>query len=150
MKTTVTAVLLATLMAGSAMAGTAAPWGQRDGDNPQRESRHYGDRDDRRGFRDPRPGQRYDGWRNDRRSYWTQRYHAGRYVPPRGYYERRWVRGDRLPRAYFGRPYVVYSYRTYHLYDPPRGYRWVRVRNDVLLTAITTGIVLDAVYNLYY
>jgi Ni/Co efflux regulator RcnB len=44
----------------------------------------------------------------------------------------------------------VYSYRSYHLYNPPRGYHWVRVRNDVFLTAVATGIVLDAVYNLYY
>jgi Ni/Co efflux regulator RcnB len=44
----------------------------------------------------------------------------------------------------------VSGYRSYHLYDPPRGYRWVRVRNDVFLTAVATGIVLDAVYNLYY
>lgn len=147
MKITLTAVLLATFLTVSATAGAAPPQTNSHADNAQRDFRHVGDRRD---FRDPRPGQRYDDWRNDHRSYWPRRYRAERYNPPRGFYERNWRRGDRLPRVYRAQPYVVYSYRTYHLYDPPRGYRWVRVRNDVLLTAIATGVVLDAVYNLYY
>jgi len=154
MKRTITAVVLGSVLAGSAMAGSPPHWTNSGSDNSQRDShdrnRHDNDRGDRRDFRDPRPGQRNDGWRNDNRHYSQERYRAGRYVQPRGYYERRWGRGDRLPRAYFARPYIVYGYRSYHLYNPPRGYHWVRVRNDVFLTALATGIVLDAVYNLYY
>jgi len=125
------------------------------------------DRGDRKYARDPRPDARqYD--RHDRDSRWSDardrdhfrvnngrvyaqtRYRGGYYDAPRGYDRHSWGRGDRLPVAYYGRPYVVYGYRGYHLYDPPRGCGWVRVNNDVLLTALATGIVLDAVYNLYY
>jgi len=146
MKRTITAVVLASILAGSAMAGSPPPWTNPGSDNSQRDrhDRDRHDRGDRRDFRDPRPDRRDD------HRYSQRRYHASHYVAPRGYYDRRWARGDRLPRAYYGRPYVVSGYRSYHLYDPPRGYRWVRVRNDVFLTAVATGIVLDAVYNLYY
>lgn len=150
MKRTISAVVLASILAGSAMAGSPPPWTNRASDNSQRDRDERRDRGDRRDFRDPRADRRDDGWRRDDRRSWQHRYHVGRYVPPRGYNNRRWVRGERLPRAYYGRPYIVYGYRSYNLYDPPRGYRWVRVRNDVFLTAIATGILLDAVYNLYY
>ena len=150
MKRTITAVVLASLLAGSVMAGSPPYWTSSDADSRQRDRDDRDDRGDRRDFRDPRPDRRYDDWRRDDRRYWQHRYHAGRYAPPRGYYHRRWVRGERLPRAYYGRPYIVYGYRSYDLYDPPRGCRWVRVRNDVFLTALATGVVLDAVYNLYY
>ncbi len=150
MKRTITAVVLASILAGSAIAGSPPYWTNRDSDNSQRDRDDHHDRGDRRDFRDPRPDRRDDGSRRDDRRYWQHRYQGGRYVPPRGYYHRHWGHGDRLPRAYYGRQYIVYGYRSYNLYDPPRGYRWVRVRNDVFLTAIATGIVLDAVYNLYY
>ena len=38
----------------------------------------------------------------------------------------------------------------YRLYAPPYGYHWVRVGNDVLLTALATGVVLDVLYNIWY
>jgi Ni/Co efflux regulator RcnB len=61
-----------------------------------------------------------------------------------------WYRGDRLPYGWYARPYVVYDYAPYRLYAPPYGYSWVRVGNDVLLTAIATGIVLDVIYDIWY
>ncbi len=61
-----------------------------------------------------------------------------------------WYRGDRLPYGWYARPYVVYDYAPYRLYSPPYGYHWVRVGNDVLLTAIATGIVLDVLYDIWY
>ena len=58
--------------------------------------------------------------------------------------------GDRLPYGWYASPYVVYDYAPYRLYAPPYGYHWVRVGNDVILTAIATGIVLDVIYNIWY
>jgi len=91
-----------------------------------------------------------DNRRYDRRDYARYRFSFGSYHPPRGYYYRAWHRGDRLPHAYYGRSYIVYDWRPYRLYEPPYGYNWVRVGNDVVLTAIATGIVLDVLYDIWY
>lgn len=160
---------LGALLAMSAAAGAANPdsrqgWQERG--QPSRESRHRDDdrrgdwraerRDDHRDDwrRHERRDDRRDGWRDDhrfdRRDWAAQRYRGGYYPPPRGYVYHQWRRGDRLPPPYFARPYVVYDYHRYHLYAPPRGYHWVRVDSDVVLTAIATGVVLDVLYNLYY
>lgn len=79
-----------------------------------------------------------------------RRYDRGRYVHPRGYAHRAWRRGDHLPRAYYARPYVVHDYHVYHLHAPPRGYHWVRVDNDVVLAAVASGLVVQAVYGIFY
>lgn len=51
-----------------------------------------------------------------------------------------WERGHR----YTGPVYVVRDYGHYRLRPPPRGYHWVRDNdNELLLVAITTGIILD-------
>ena len=92
----------------------------------------------------------WDNRRHDRRDYAVYRYNHGRYHAPRGYYYRAWHRGDRLPSHWYGRQYVVYDWRPYRLYAPPRGYHWVRVGSDVVLTAIATGIVLDVLYDIWY
>ena len=34
-------------------------------------------------------------------------------------------------------------------YQPPRGYQYVRVNNDVVLTAIATGVVASVIYQLF-
>lgn len=78
------------------------------------------------------------------------RYHYGVYNRPVGYYQHRWAYGERLPRAYYSRPYVVYDYDDCGLRSPPVGYHWVRVNTDVVLAAITTGIILDVAYNHFY
>jgi len=44
----------------------------------------------------------------------------------------------------------VRDYRAYRLAAPPWGYQWVRVDNDVVLAAITTGLVLSVVDNLFW
>ena len=56
-----------------------------------------------------------------------------------------WSRGDRLYRDYRGSQYYVNDWRRYNLRRPPRGYRWVRVDNDYMLVAITTGIIMDII-----
>jgi Ni/Co efflux regulator RcnB len=98
---------------------------------------------------DHRYDHRFDGPRYDHR-YYPGRYRAGPYYRPYGYSARYWHRGDRLPAAYYGPRYIVDDYYSYGLRSPPRGCHWVRVNNDVVLAAITTGIVLDIAYNHFY
>ncbi len=92
----------------------------------------------------------WDNRRHDRRDYARHRYHFGHYHAPAGYYYRVWHRGDYLPRAWYGHSYIIYDWRPYRLYAPPYGYHWVRVGNDVMLTAIATGLVLDVLYDIWY
>jgi Ni/Co efflux regulator RcnB len=92
----------------------------------------------------------WDNRRHDRADHARYRYRYGAYRAPHGYYHRVWRRGDHLPRGWYGSSYVVYDWRPYRLYSPPYGYHWVRVGNDVLLTAVATGIVLDVIYDIWY
>jgi Ni/Co efflux regulator RcnB len=101
-----------------------------------------------------------DGWHDDRgrhernhdrkhdRNYRDddRRYHHG-YDRRPDYRHHKWRRGDRLPRAYYSRPYVIANYGHYHLRRPPRGCHYVRVNNDVVLAAVATGVILDVFYN---
>ncbi|MDB5472686.1 MAG: putative secreted protein [Caulobacter sp.] len=103
-------------------------------------------RDDRRDDRADRRGDRADS-RYERRA--DRRYNAGRYHAPRGYQQdRRWSRGQYLPPAYRDRGYYV-DYRAYHLAPPPRGYGYYRHGDDVILTAIATGLIASVVFNLF-
>ncbi|MDO9473432.1 MAG: RcnB family protein [Caulobacter sp.] len=106
-------------------------------------------RDDRRDVREDRRDSRYDRRddRYERRA--ERRYDGGRYYHPRGYQVRDWRRGERLPAAYRGRAYAV-DYRTYRLAAPPRGYEYRRVGNDVVLTAIATGIITSVLFGMFY
>lgn len=137
--------------------------GRRDGNHDRNDHRRdwNNNRNDRNNFNGNRGWDRprndwhnhpnyWDNRRHDRRDYARYRYHYGYYRPPAGYYHRVWHRGDRLPVAYYGRSYIVYDWRPYRLYSPPYGYHWVRVGNDVLLTAIATGVVLDVLYDIWY
>lgn len=113
--------------------------------------RHYERHDNRY---DNRRDSHYDRSRSwDRnvtfRHYDGRRYDYGRYVRPSGYYYRSWRYGDHLPSAYYGRRYIVNDYHAYRLGPPPRGYHWVRVDHDVVLAAITSGIVVSALYGIF-
>jgi len=56
-------------------------------------------------------------------------------------------RGDRLPREYRNRQYVVNDWRGHHLSAPPRGYHWVQTGGDYVLVAIATGVILQLLLN---
>lgn len=150
MKRLFAATALALALIGGAV--TTAQADNRDRHHERRDDRH----DNRRDYRhDDRRDSHYDRSRDwDRhaafRHYDGRRYNSGRYVRPSGYYYRSWRYGDHLPRAYYGRRYVVNDYYTYRLRPPPRGYHWVRVDNDVVLAAITSGIVVSALYGIFY
>lgn len=61
----------------------------------------------------------------------------------RGQWEQRqWSRGQRLPGAYRG---GGVDYRRHQLRRPPRGYQWVRVGDDYVLSATATGLILDVI-----
>ncbi len=175
MKTLFAAAMAVSLLTGS----LAVQAGDRDGRDDRDRGRHY-DRDhgrdqgrkdfrghDRHDDRDRgrhdrydhrHQGRRYDNWdrRDAYRSGYVQgrvdqrRFDRGRYITPRGYHVRHWRYGDRLPSAYYSSRYIVRDYHVYHLYAPPRGYHWVRVNNDVLLAAITSGVVVGVVNGLFY
>lgn len=62
----------------------------------------------------------------------------------------RWHRGDRIPDHYRSHRYVVHDYHAHRLYSPPRGHHWVRVDNDFVLTAVTTGVIVAVIYGALY
>lgn len=112
-------------------------------DNGNRYDNH--DRNDRHDN-----GNRYDNNRGNHYGWNGQRYHAPtRYVRPHGYQVRTWRNGDHLPTNYRTHQYYV-DYRQYDLNPPPRGYQYVRVNNDVILTAIATGVIASVIAGLYY
>ena len=157
-------ILIAAVTSLSLFAGAVTPAFADRRDNDRQEWRRDHDRD-HRDRHDARRDQhdRYDRWHRNQRfderdyrsgyrdgRYDQRRFYAPRYVAPRGYYARSWHRGDRLPRAYCSSRYIVRDYDSYRLYAPPRGHHWVRVDNDVLLTAVATGAVVAVVGGLFH
>ncbi|WP_165188474.1 RcnB family protein [Caulobacter soli] len=137
MKKFLTAAVALSIVASAGVA-SAQPGPQRpDQHQQQGPGRHDDDRHDQRG----------DNNNYERNA--SKRYKApSRYQPPRGYQARQWHRGDKLPSAYRGKAYTV-DYRHYGLSAPPRGYQYVRVNNDVVLTAVATGVVASVIYQLF-
>lgn len=89
------------------------------------------------------------------RSYYSERYRS-RYCPP-GLAKKRngcmppgltkqWRIGYRLPRnvVYYDAPGDI----VVRFGMPPEGYRYVRVAADILLIAVGTGMVIDAIEDL--
>jgi Ni/Co efflux regulator RcnB len=125
--------------------GSSQHHDSRDRDHRRNDNdRHY--RDDRR--HDWRGDNR--NWRDDRRNNYERRnnYHRD-YRYSQGYRNDYRRSGYRVPRGYFGRPYVVANYGYYRLRPPPRGCHWVRMDHDLVLAALATGIVLDVMYDYF-
>lgn len=154
--------LFAAAVAVSMLAGTVTT-AYADNDRGRHERRHDDHGKDRRDHdrgrdRDRHYDRDHDRWdrRDAYRSGYRQgrvdqhRYDRGRYIAPRGYYVRSWRHGDRLPRSYCDSRYIVRDYHAYHLNAPPRGHHWVRVNNDVVLAAVTSGLVVSVVNGLFY
>ena len=108
----------------------------------------------------PAPQIRVGSYFNDNqrmvvRNYYGEQYRVGRCPPglakknngcmPPGQ-ARKWNVGQRLPRdvVYYSVPQSV----IIQLGAPPAGQRYVRVASDILLLAIGTGMVVDAIQNL--
>lgn len=161
------AALGLSLVGGTALADSNNNRDHRSDHGPA--ARHDSRSHDRHDYNDRRVDHRtrdhhYDGHR-DYRSDWNRddrhydgrqihrapvRYRVVRYYPPHNYRPYSWYRGAYLPAAYYAPRYVVYNYRDYRLAPPPYGYHWVRVNNDVVLAAITTGLVMQVVNGLFY
>jgi len=154
---------LALVIGGILAAGPVMAAGK--GGKDERSDRHDEKKDGRRGHdaksrhdKDGPAGRR--GHFEDRhrvivREYYTEQFRGGRCPPglakkrngcmPPGQ-AKKWQIGRSLPRdvIYYEvpRPLVV------QIGLPPSGYRYVRVATDILMIAIGTGMVVDAIENL--
>ena len=59
----------------------------------------------------------------------------------------KWSKGNRIPPEYRRDDLVVNDWQARHLRRPPRGYHWVRADNDIVLVAISSGIIADILLN---
>ena len=78
-----------------------------------------------------------------------QRFHAGWYSRPNGWYARRWSFGDFLPWGWFAPDYYLDS-EDYGLPYPPIGCEWVREGSDAVLVNVWTGQVLSVAYGVFW
>ena len=132
-------VVCGALLMFSAAAAVAQPLDQ---DYRDQQQRHDQGRD--RGNHDQHQDQGNRGRNRGNRGH-AQNY-RGMY--DRGRHEGWYKRGGYVPREYRGGSYVVTDWRSHHLRQPPRGYRYVRSDNgDFLLVAITTGIIASILAN---
>lgn len=148
--------LLVAVLAASTLMGTVAMADSHKHDRSHAGKDRHGDRRDGGHDNRHRDDDRHD-YRSDRdqrgRYYdhrYDGRYKVVRYSVPHGYRHYAWYRGARLPAAYYAPRYVVHNYGSYRLRPPPRGYHWVRVDNDVVLAAITTGVVMQVINGIFY
>jgi len=79
-----------------------------------------------------------------------QRFRAGAYVRPSGWYSHRWTFGEFLPAFFFARNYWILDWEDFALDDPPPGTVWVRYGDDALLIDEYTGEVIEVEYGIFY
>lgn len=80
----------------------------------------------------------------------VHRYRWRPYVRPHGWYYRRWVYGEVLPRIFWVRDYWIADFWMFGLPVPPYGYEWVRYGDDAVLVNTDTGEILQVIYNVFY
>jgi Ni/Co efflux regulator RcnB len=78
------------------------------------------------------------------------RFHAGYYRAPYGYYSRAWGFGDFLPRPWFVHDYWLDNFLDFGLPYPPPGYTWVRVGPDALMIDRFTGRIVQVVNGIFW
>lgn len=115
-------------------------------------------RDDRRAGGSP--GRVGGDWRGDRRYDWhgyrdqhREVFRAGRYVPPRAYYNygyRLFDIGIRLDPFFYASNYWIDDPSAYRLPPVWGSYRWVRYYNDVLLVDLASGEVVDVIHDFFW
>jgi len=107
-------LVLSTLMLGisaTAMADSNNRWDDYHG----RDNRHYEHHSDHR----------YDRRDDHRPPVWSNVNRGHEYVVIK--------RGERIPVEYRDNRYFVSDWRAHRLYEPPRGYHWVKTPNQYLL-----------------
>ena len=168
-KLSVVALAAAGIIATLPALADPPPWAGGDkGEKHERRDRgrdehRDGDRQDERGREESRDrgGRSGRGYFEDHHrmvvhDYYTERYRGRRHCPP-GLAKkhngcvppglaRRWEIGRPLPRevVYYDLPPPMVA----ELGPPPSGHRFVRVAGDILLVAIGTGMVMDAIEDL--
>jgi Ni/Co efflux regulator RcnB len=130
MKKTLLSGLALAVVATTGFAGTANAAPPNYNQNQQRDDHRGNDHRNDNNFRNGAyvvNGHRYERARGPA-------WHA-----PKNWQRHNWQRGQRMPTEY--RRVVVNDYRNYHLAPPPRGYQYVRDGNDIVMTAIASGII---------
>lgn len=123
MKRLAITALALSLLAGASANAAGQHYDNRRDDHRYEQNRH----DSRSDRRDDRRDDRRADRRDDRRDY------------------RRWAKGQRLDARYRDNRYYVSDYRRHGLRAPPRGYRWQRVDDRFLLTAVATGLIASVI-----
>jgi Nickel/cobalt transporter regulator len=79
-----------------------------------------------------------------------ERVRTAPFVYPRGWGYQRWAVGAFLPPVFLVRDYWYPDWDLIGLPPPPPDYQWVRYGPDLLLVDLTTGEVIDVVYDVFY
>ena len=79
-----------------------------------------------------------------------ERIHIAPFVYPAGWAYRRWAVGAVLPPLFLVRDYWHADWATLGLAPPEPGFQWVRYGPDLLLINVTTGLVVDVAYDVFY
>ena len=79
-----------------------------------------------------------------------RRFRVGRFRPPPGWQYRHWTYGEYLPMLFWSPTYWITNFWLYDLDRPPVGCEWVRNGPDALLVDISTGEILEVVYDVFY
>ena len=129
-------------------------WGNQNGQSHQQQNNGHYD------WTSYQPGHRPAQWQHYQQDFNPRayeinrdsehRYHWQHYVQPRGWYYQRWVYGQALPMAFWGREYWLDGYASFGLIDPPYGYVWVRYGNDAMLLAVESGLILSVQYGVFF
>ncbi|PKO83141.1 MAG: hypothetical protein CVU17_09930 [Betaproteobacteria bacterium HGW-Betaproteobacteria-11] len=155
---TLVLVIAGILIAGQAIAGKPSWAGGGNGDKGERSEHRDGDE------RSPRDNAgttvRMSEYFGDRHrtiahDYYDEQFRRGRCPPglakkhngcmPPGQ-ARKWAVGQPLPRDVIY--YAVPPALVVQFGRPPTGYRYVRVASDILLIAVGTGMVIDAIQDM--
>ncbi|MGB7036593.1 MAG: RcnB family protein [Xanthobacteraceae bacterium] len=79
------------------------------------------------------------------------RFHAPHaFVYPPGWSYRRWGIGGILPPIFLTPDYYFMDWAALGVPPPPPGDQWVRYGPDLLLVDVSTGQVVDAIYDAFY
>jgi Ni/Co efflux regulator RcnB len=79
-----------------------------------------------------------------------ERVRTAPFVYPPGWSYRHWEVGAFLPPFFLVRDYWYPDWELVGLPPPPPDYQWVRYGSDLLLVDLTSGEVIDVVYDVFY
>ena len=79
-----------------------------------------------------------------------ERVRSAPFVYPPGWGYQRWAIGAFLPPFFLVRDYWYPDWDLLGLPPPPPDYQWVRYGPDLLLVDLTSGEVVEVVYDVFY